>query len=181
MHCQRGCRPLLTFTPHDHTRTHNKHEPISGKIYPPPPPLSSSCRYQLPHPALSPPLCPGPTTQTLLSLSPWIDSVGCGCILRAKIDSPTPPPPPLPLPPLPAVIPKPEPHQPAQQPWLPAVSPAAPTGEEAARGPGGRPLLYQHPLMWPASRFLSGEFSVKSHLEAPTCKRTLLKVSDLQT
>lgn len=30
--------------------------------------------------------------------------------------------------------------------------------------PGGRPLLYQHPLMWSASRFLSGKLSVKSTL-----------------
>lgn len=77
-------------------------------------------------------------TPPLPSLSPWMDSVRCGCVLRAEGGSP---PPCLPPPPhtrrLSAVISRLESHQPAQQLWLPAASPVALTGEKAARGAGG--------------------------------------------
>lgn len=162
MHRQRGCRPLLTFTPHDHTCTHNKQQPVSEKIS-----SSSSFILQVPASSSSPSPQPPPRalhSPPLPSLSPWMDSVGCGCVLRAKRDSflffllllftqrlscrylharvisSTC----------------------ASQLWLPAVSPAAPNkGRRLPEEPGGRPLLYQHPLTRPASRFLSGELPVK--------------------
>lgn len=38
-----------------------------------------------------------------------------------------------------------------------------PQGRRLPEEPEGRPLLHQHPLLWPALRFLSGRRSVKAH------------------
>lgn len=131
MHCQHGCRPLLTFTPHDHTRTHNKHKPTSKKI------SSRSSRFssssQPPPPSLRPARGPPHTTTSLAvtldgfsETRPCPEGWGGGAPLLLLLTHDA----------LSAVISGLGSHQSAQQRWLPAASPAALTGEEAARGAG---------------------------------------------
>lgn len=163
MHCQRGCGPLLTFTPHDRARTHSKHEPISETI---PPSLLYS--FSVPPPQ-SPP-CPRPTTHHHFSRCHlgWIQQDGTMTWgLRRGGGSP------------PSSTSSASTHThtlamplchylqagfSSAAPASSCLSSSSDRGERLPEEPRARPLLYQHPLMWPAPRFLSGELSVKSTL-----------------